>query len=315
MTSELPERPAGERHAPETRASDAERELIAERLRDAMAEGRLDMEEFEERLGLALQARTHGELVPLVRDLPDPGTKRAATGAGAPADFGSAPAGSGAWADRVGSSPATSRGAFGFLGGFGRKGNWTVGRRFHATAFLGGGEIDLREARFEERVTVIRCFAVLGGMQVTVPPDLDVEVRGFGFMGGFGEVPDRGDVSGISPAPDAPKVIVSGFALMGGVGVERKLRKEDRRRLKDERRRERLASGSESYEDRMVRHVERWSRHQERHEEHWARQLERHEERRARHQELRDARRARREDHRGRRGQHHDGDDEHRKEL
>jgi hypothetical protein len=50
MTSELPERRSGEGHAPGTRASDAEREQIAERLREAVAEGRLDMEEFDERL-------------------------------------------------------------------------------------------------------------------------------------------------------------------------------------------------------------------------------------------------------------------------
>ncbi|WP_143660749.1 DUF1707 SHOCT-like domain-containing protein, partial [Streptomyces fradiae] len=46
-----------------------EREAVAERLRDALAEGRLDMAEFDERLDAAYRAKTHGELVPLVRDL------------------------------------------------------------------------------------------------------------------------------------------------------------------------------------------------------------------------------------------------------
>ncbi|WP_457784648.1 DUF1707 SHOCT-like domain-containing protein, partial [Streptomyces griseus] len=50
------------------RASDAERERIAEMLREAVAEGRLDMDEFDQRLETAYKARTHGELEPLVQD-------------------------------------------------------------------------------------------------------------------------------------------------------------------------------------------------------------------------------------------------------
>ena len=52
------------------RASDSDREHIAERLRKATAEGRLVAEELEERLGAALRARTYGELDALVADLP-----------------------------------------------------------------------------------------------------------------------------------------------------------------------------------------------------------------------------------------------------
>jgi hypothetical protein len=54
----------------ELRASDADRERVAERLRAAAGEGRLTAEELEERLERALTARTEGELVPLVADLP-----------------------------------------------------------------------------------------------------------------------------------------------------------------------------------------------------------------------------------------------------
>jgi hypothetical protein len=52
------------------RASDADRDAVAERLRAASVEGRLEAYEFEERLGAALRARTYGELDRLVRDLP-----------------------------------------------------------------------------------------------------------------------------------------------------------------------------------------------------------------------------------------------------
>jgi Domain of unknown function (DUF1707) len=52
------------------RASDIDREQIAERLHHAMMEGRLLADELEERLGAAFSARTYGELDALVADLP-----------------------------------------------------------------------------------------------------------------------------------------------------------------------------------------------------------------------------------------------------
>lgn len=55
------------------RASDADREQVAERLRHATAEGRLLADELEQRLGVALSARTYGELDALVSDLPGGG--------------------------------------------------------------------------------------------------------------------------------------------------------------------------------------------------------------------------------------------------
>lgn len=208
MTSELPD----------MRASDAERERIAEILRDAMAEGRLDMAEFEQRLESAYTARTRGELTPLVRDLP-------VSGAPLPDVGGAAVT---AWSERIGGEP-TSTGGFAFWGGFSRKGRWTVGRTFTSFVMWGGGVVDLREARFAEREVTIRCVAIMGGMGVTVPPDVHVRVNGTGFMGGFDErSKDEGE-----PAPDAPRVTVTGFALMGGVGVERKWSRAERRRRKE----------------------------------------------------------------------------------
>ena len=52
------------------RASDADREAVADRLRNASAEGRLLAHELEERVALALRARTYGELDAVVADLP-----------------------------------------------------------------------------------------------------------------------------------------------------------------------------------------------------------------------------------------------------
>jgi hypothetical protein len=55
---------------PSLRASDSDREQIAERLRNAMAEGRLSADELEERLESLFAARTYGELDALHADLP-----------------------------------------------------------------------------------------------------------------------------------------------------------------------------------------------------------------------------------------------------
>ncbi len=58
------------------RASDADRENVAERLRNATAEGRLLAEELEERLEAVFSARTYGELDVVVADLPGTPVRR-----------------------------------------------------------------------------------------------------------------------------------------------------------------------------------------------------------------------------------------------
>lgn len=222
MTDEQP-------HLPDLRAADADRERVAERLRDAVAEGRLDMEEFEERLDATYKARTYGDLEPITRDLPDVGAKISMVKGPASHDPDAID-----WSERMVSGEPSSTLGFAFWGGFGRKGGWVVGRQFTGIAIWGGGEIDLREARFTERDVEIRCFTLMGGMQVIVPPEMNVLVKGFGFMGGFD---DKATGEG---TPGSPRVVVKGFALMGGVGVDRKIRRAEKLRLKEERRRERL---------------------------------------------------------------------------
>ncbi|WP_171114098.1 MULTISPECIES: DUF1707 domain-containing protein [Streptomyces] len=210
--------------APELRASDADRERVAEVLRDALAEGRLDMAEFEERLDATYQARTYGELAPITRDLP--------AGNGAPAPSVSMvkePAERGGWAERITGREGSSTWGVAVMSGFQRKGRWTVPKRFTCFTFWGGGEIDLREAYFADREVEINCVAIMGGVNIVVPPGVEVVVRGIGIMGGFDHRED-----GVPGDPGAPRVIVSGFAFWGGVGVERKRTRAQRRREKRE---------------------------------------------------------------------------------
>jgi hypothetical protein len=54
------------------RVSDADRERITSRLREHFAEGRLTSDELDERVSAALNAKTFGDLRPLMADLPEP---------------------------------------------------------------------------------------------------------------------------------------------------------------------------------------------------------------------------------------------------
>ncbi|MFI1290192.1 DUF1707 domain-containing protein [Streptomyces sp. NPDC020792] len=214
---------------PELRASDADRERVVEHLRDALAEGRLDMTEFEERLEAAYQARTYGELAPLTRDLPVPGVVAPAV------SMVKQPVRDGSWASRVVGGEGSSSWAVAIMGGFERKGRWTVPKRFNCLTFWGGGGIDLRDANFADHEVVINCVAIMGGVDVIVPPGVEVVVRGIGIMGGFDHRED-----GVHGEPGAPRVIVTGVAFWGGVGVRRKPTEAERRRIKEQRRQEKL---------------------------------------------------------------------------
>ncbi|MGW9496269.1 DUF1707 SHOCT-like domain-containing protein [Streptomyces prasinus] len=215
---------------PDLRASDADRERVAAVLRDAVAEGRLDMEEFEERLDATYKARTYRELEPITRDLPAPGVSAPVV------SLTKSPEPGGDWASRVGvGDDAPSTWAVAVMSGFQRKGRWTAPRRFNCFAFWGGGEIDLREADFADREVVINAVAIMGGIDVIVPPGVEVVVRGIGVMGGFDHREE-----GEPGEPGAPRVVVSGFAFWGGVGVKRKLPRAEKQRLREERRREKL---------------------------------------------------------------------------
>nr|WP_239158785.1 DUF1707 domain-containing protein [Actinoplanes humidus] len=57
----------------EMRAGDADRQVVADQLRVALDEGRLDLHEYDDRLQQAYAAKTYGELSPLLHDLPATG--------------------------------------------------------------------------------------------------------------------------------------------------------------------------------------------------------------------------------------------------
>ncbi|GAB3579531.1 DUF1707 domain-containing protein [Amycolatopsis endophytica] len=195
------------------RASDADRERVAQILHNALSEGRITVQELEERLDTVYAAKTLAELEPPVADLPgvSAGAVQPATPRALSPDT------------RIGGVPG-SKTSIAVMSGAQRKGPWTVPPQHTSFAFWGGVEMDLRNARFAERNTTITAVAIMGGIDIVVPDDIIVEVTGFGFMGAF-ESQERGEVSPEPPPPGAPVVKVTGFAFWGGVTVTRKRRK------------------------------------------------------------------------------------------
>jgi|SRR6185312_3167148 len=196
-------------------------------LSDAFANDVLEVEEFERRVTLAHTSETAEAIAALTADLP------ASTTALTPATVALAPA-----APESQSPPET---VYAIFGGVDRRGSWTVPRRWRVRAIFGGGQLDLREARFPTGVIDLEVKAVFGGVQIIVPPGLAVEVSGTAIMGGFSNV----NRAPVHPDPEAPLLRIRGTAIMGGVDVTMRLAGESEhqahRRSKLEARRERRA--------------------------------------------------------------------------
>jgi hypothetical protein len=186
------------------RAADTDRDRTAEVLRRAAAEGRITFEELDERIGQAYAAKTFADLEALTRDLPGAGV-RAPVPATPHYQPPEVPAG----------TPAPSF-SVAIMSGAQRAGPWLVPPSYTAVAIMGGVELDLRHARFTAAEVTIRAFCLMGGVSITVPEDMDVDVSGIGFMGGFDHRASGPGASG------APRLRVVGFAMMGGVEVKRR---------------------------------------------------------------------------------------------
>lgn len=213
---------------PELRASDADREQTAELLRRAAGEGRLTVDELDDRLAEAFAARTRTELEALVADVVV--SHDASVPVGAPAATLPVVPGEGG-----------TKWLISIMSGHDRRGHWRVGPKVINFNFWGGSEIDLNDAVLSTQHTEIRIISIMGGADVYVPEGLDVEVSEFAFMGGNDIKLGRG-----RPAPGGPAVHLRLFSLMGGSDVKRgrKLSRRERRALKEEQRaRQRINRG------------------------------------------------------------------------
>jgi hypothetical protein len=204
------------------RASDADREKVAGLLRDAFAEGRLSPVEHDERLSQVYQAQTYGELVPVLHDLPvPPGSFTVPGVANAVSLTQPAPVArrsTGAIAVDPSLAGQAQGPAVAIFSGVERKGRWVVPESMACVAVMGGIELDFSEVVLTARETTVQVFALMGGMDITVPDGVAVRMDAFGFMGGTAQ--PKGDAP-----PDAPVIRFQGVAIMGGIDVHRPRRK------------------------------------------------------------------------------------------
>jgi hypothetical protein len=172
-----------------------------ERLTNAFARDELGLEEFEERLNRAYAAEAVPALEALASDLSPEAVALAAPVVAANAALAV-------------SSPSTPR-AVAILGSVERRGQWAVGRSSGALAVLGSVVIDLRDVALPAGVTTIEVSAVLGSVEIIVPPNLAVESQGSSILGSFEgiqRVP-------LDPDPAAPVLRVQGRAVLGSIEI------------------------------------------------------------------------------------------------
>lgn len=177
---------------PEIRVSDQDRERAVVQLRQHVADGSLTLDEFADRVGVALSARTRGDLDSVLADLPAaplPETRR----------------------------HRARRWVVAFMSGSQAKGRWRVGKSVTAVAVMGGCELDFRQAEIDAEEVRVTAIAVMGGIDIVVPEGIAVELTGFPVMGG-----KHLKIADVPFLPGSPVISVRAFPFMGGVSVRSK---------------------------------------------------------------------------------------------
>ncbi|MFD3514207.1 DUF1707 domain-containing protein [Streptomyces sp. NPDC058657] len=174
------------------RASDEDREVVVDQLREAAADGRIDMDELDERLGLALGAKTVAELGPLVEDLVPDGQLPRLPGT-------------------VAGEPLVVKGG---MHGATRNGRWKVPARIVAHGGMGGVLLDFTLAEVRGREVEVEVYGDMAGVVLVLPEGWGVNTDA--VDPGVGGVKNR--VKG-DREMGAPLVRLVGTGGMAGVTV------------------------------------------------------------------------------------------------
>lgn len=83
-------------------------------------------------------------------------------------------------------------------------------------AMFGGIELDLRPAGLMEPAALVDANAIFGGVEIFVPRNWSVEVKGSGIFGGY----EDQTVHPTAALEGVPRLIITGFAIFGGVTVK-----------------------------------------------------------------------------------------------
>ena len=193
--SESPSEPRG------FRISDADRERAAQRLHQALAEGRITLSELEERLAVVYAARYEADLRPPFADLPDPDAPVARPAV--PAVPSDAP-------------PVVLRAGMSTIK---RSGTWDVPPRLRLQSAMGSVVLDFCDTVIPHPVVDIEVDLGAGSAKLLVPDEATANVDG--IVASMGTV--KSSVPSV-PRPGVPHFVVHGRAGMGSVTVRRRYR-------------------------------------------------------------------------------------------
>ncbi len=235
------------------RASDADRDEVADRLREALAEGRISPEEHAERIDAVYNAKTYADLEPVLRDLPTEQVR--------PRVDLRKP-------EPMPPPPPQSASLVAVFSGTERRGRWLVEEHTNLACVFGGAELDFRQAVLSRREVTVNITCVFGGVEIVVPPGVRVLTSLVNAFGGT-DLPDEDPLD-----PDAPVIRLTGLVLFGGVSVKRREGGD-------------AGGGRSRHEKAMDRHRDALDRHQRRHEQQ-LRRLDHREEQHRRRDERRD---------------------------
>lgn len=207
---------------------DEAREKVIDILSESFAQDLVSIEDFERRVTLAQKART----------MPELGTAIEGLRAGAP---GSPAAGRGELATMprlaadlpMGRIRPTDR-AVAIFGETNRSGAWIPARRNTLVAVMGSMELDLREALLGPGETAFTVTAVMGSVEVIVPPGLHIECSGSAILGSF----EHRETRALPASGDMPMVRIDGFAVLSSVEIEYRYPGESKREARRRRKRE-----------------------------------------------------------------------------
>jgi hypothetical protein len=180
------------------RISDADRERAAGRLQQALAEGRITLDELEERLAIVYAARYDADLLPPFADLPGDHLR--------PADVLTAAAPDRSLLLRTGT------------GALRRTGAWAVPPTIRVQSAMGAVLLDFCDAPLPSTVDV-RLELGAGSARLLVPDGATADVDG--MLSGMGTVRSR---VASTPVPGRPHFHVHGRSVMGSVTVRHRFR-------------------------------------------------------------------------------------------
>jgi Domain of unknown function (DUF1707) len=178
-----------DRDAPGVRASDVEREATVTRLQTAVGEGRIDLDEFGQRVEAAYAAATTADLDRLLADLPAPVSAVPAVG-------------------EVIGERASTEPVFSLLGDVQLTATTAVPAQ--VVTVLGDVKIDLRGLRTSAPTVELTLYTFFGDVEVIVSEGVAAEIRGWTLLGNR-----KTDLAAVPRLPGTPHVVVRGWSVFG----------------------------------------------------------------------------------------------------